>query len=152
MATRVARPRRWITAVDTNVLVALLAGTVGEARAAALSLDQARERGALISAPIYAAPGRGAEAVDTLLSRTRIGVDWVLSEGVWRSAALAYREYAERRRSQPGDPSSRRILADFVIGAHALHFTSALLTLTRRVYRATFPELEVLAPERTPEP
>ena len=141
-----------ITAVDTNVFVALLAGAPEEARAARVSLNEARAQGTLvISAPVYAelvaAPGRGAEAVDAFLSRTRVDVDWVLGEGVWRAAARAYRGYAERRRSQAGDPGPRRILADLVIGAHALRFAAALLTLDRGLYRAAFPELEILFPE-----
>lgn len=141
-----------ITAVDTNVLLALLAGNVEEARAARLSLSEARGRGALVvSAPVYAelvaASGRGAEAVDAFLNHVRIGVDWALSKEVWRAAALAYRGYAEHRRSQPGNSGPRRILADCIIGAHALLSASALLTLDRRIYRAAFPELEALTSE-----
>ena len=141
-----------ITALDTNVLVALLGGTEEEARAARLSLSGARGRGTLVvSAPVYAelvaAPGRGVEAVDAFLGHARIGVDWTLSEGVWRAAAIAFRGYAERRRSQPGDSGPRRILADFVIGAHALHSASALLTLDQGLYRAAFPKLQVLTTE-----
>lgn len=118
---------------------------------ARLSLNEARQRGALtVSAPVYAelvaAPGRGVQAVDAFLLRARIEVDWTMSERVWRVAAVAFRGYAERRRSQPGDPGPRRILADFVIGAHALYSASALLTLDQRIYRAAFPELEVLVP------
>jgi predicted nucleic acid-binding protein len=141
-----------ITAVDTNVLVALLAGAEEEARAARLSLNDSRGRGALVvCAPVYAelvaAPGRGAEAAEAFLSSTRIGVDWMLDEDVWRAAALAYRGYAERRRSRKGDPGPRRILADFMIGAHALRSASALLTLDRGLYRMAFPDLRVLVPE-----
>lgn len=72
--------------------------------------------------------------------------DWAFSERVWREAALAFRRYAERRRSQPGGSGPRRILANFIVGAHALHLASALLMLDLRVYRASFPELEVLTP------
>lgn len=136
-------------AVDTNVLVALLGGEAGASNSARRSLERA---GALIvSPPVYAelvaAPGSEVEEVEAFLSRTRIGVDWALGEDVWRAAGLAYRGYAERRRRQQGDAGPRRILADFVIGAHALRSASALLTLDRRVYRAAFPELELLVPE-----
>jgi len=70
-----------------------------------------------------------------------------MGEDVWREAARAYKEYAERRRAQPDDHGPRRILADFVVGAHALLLASALLTFDRRLYRAAFPGLEVLVPE-----
>ncbi len=71
-------------------------------------------------------------------------MDWVLGEVVWRSAAAAYREYAVLRRKQQGDSGPRRILADFVIGAHAMHLASALLILDPGLYRAAFPELRIL--------
>lgn len=136
--------------VDTNVLVALLGGTAGEAAAARRSLSRARGRGAIVvSAPVYAelaaAPGRGAAAVDEFLERTRIEVDWVLDEGTWRMAAAAFGAYAERRRSG-GETGPRRILADFVIGAHASRYASVLLTLDEGLYRAAFPDLNVAAP------
>jgi hypothetical protein len=82
-------------------LVALLAGTAGEASAARRSLGEARQRGAIvICAPVYAelvaAPGRGEEAVDEFLGRARIEVDWELDEETWRVAARTFREYAGR--------------------------------------------------------
>ena len=122
------------TAVDTNIFVVLFSGTAGEARAARLSLVEASKRGALVvSPPVYgellAAPGRAVKEIDALLSRTRVEVDWGLDEGTWRTAAFAYRAYVQRRRAQRDGPNPRRILADFVIGAHAPHYASALLTL-----------------------
>jgi predicted nucleic acid-binding protein len=137
------------TAVDTNVIVALLSGTPELSRAGRESLEQAGGRGALVvSPPVYAellaAPGRKTEEIDSFLSSTGIEVDWVIGEPVWRTAAAAFREYAVRRRKQPGDSGPRRILADFVIGAHAMHLASALLTLDRGLYRAAFPKLKIL--------
>ncbi len=137
------------TALDTNVIVALLSGTPELSRAARDSLEQAGSRGALVvSPPVYAkmltAPGRKTKEIDAFLSSTGIEVDWVLGEPVWRTAAAAFREYAERRRKQPGGSGPRRILADFVIGAHAVHLASALLTLDRGLYRAAFPKLNIL--------
>ncbi|HWQ69804.1 MAG TPA: hypothetical protein VN494_07610 [Patescibacteria group bacterium] len=49
------------------------------------------------------------------------------------------------RRRTHRDPGPRRILADFIIGAHALHNGFRLLTLDDRLYRATFPRLTILA-------
>ncbi len=140
------------TAVDTNVFAALLRGGVEEAGLARRALRKADAAGALIvSPPVYAelaaAPGGDAEALDAFLERAGVRVDWVMGEDVWREAARAYKEYAERRRAQPDDHGPRRILADFVVGAHAQLLASALLTFDRRLYRAAFPGLEVLVPE-----
>jgi len=71
-------------------------------------------------------------------------VDWSLNEAIWRTAGLAFQQYVTRRRSQP-DSRPRRILADFLIGAHALHHGFRLLTLDDRLYRAAFPRLAILA-------
>ena len=140
------------TAVDTNVFAALLRGGAEETGLARRALRKADDAGALvISPPVYAelaaAPGGDAGALDAFLERAEVRVDWVMGEDVWREAARAYKEYAERRRAQPDGHGPRRILADFVVGAHALLLASALLTFDRRLYRAAFPGLEVLVPE-----
>jgi predicted nucleic acid-binding protein len=57
-------------------------------------------------------------------------------------AGRAFQAYAERRRKQR-DAGARRILADFVIGAHASANGCRLLTLDDRLYRSSFPTLAV---------
>lgn len=70
-------------------------------------------------------------------------VDWDLGESVWRLAGRAFQRYVWRRRKhQEGWP--RRILADFVIGAHATHNGFRLLTLDGGLYRAAFPRLALI--------
>jgi predicted nucleic acid-binding protein len=71
---------------------------------------------------------------------TGILVDWELDEAVWRMAGLAFKAYAARRRKH-GDKGPRRILADFLIGAHAVRRKAPLLTLDDRLYRSVFPNL-----------
>ncbi|GAA6736644.1 hypothetical protein YIM1640_08770 [Thermus oshimai] len=60
---------------------------------------------------------------------------------VWELAGERFGQYARKRRTT-GLP--RRILADFLIGAHALHHHLALATFDPVHYRVAFPELEVL--------
>jgi hypothetical protein len=50
----------------------------------------------------------------------------------------AFQAYAARRRRH-GEAGPRRILADFVIGAHALQNGYRHLTLDDRLYQAAFP-------------
>jgi predicted nucleic acid-binding protein len=74
---------------------------------------------------------------------TGIAVDWNLNEATWRAAGRAFQQHVARRRNQR-DSGARRILADFLIGARALHNGFRLLTLDDRLYRAAFPRLVIL--------
>ncbi|MGH7728686.1 MAG: type II toxin-antitoxin system VapC family toxin [Vulcanimicrobiaceae bacterium] len=141
------RPR--VTAIDTNVIVDLLEAPP-EARERALhALEISARRGPLVLAPIVYAElgarphGRPAEC-DDLLRDLRIRVDWALSEGTWRLAADRFREHAARRR-RSGSESPRRLIADFVIGAHAAG-VGALLTRDAAFFRRAFPGLNVQEP------
>ena len=135
------------TAVDTNVVIALWDKDSTLSLAAQTALDMAFNRGTLVAAtPVFAeliaAPGRSETFVSSFLEETGIGVDWELPERVWRLAGRAFQAYAERRRKQR-DAGARRILADFVIGAHALANGCRLLTLDDRLYRSSFPTLAI---------
>lgn len=135
------------TAIDTNVLVALWDEDPTLSSAAQTALEAAFHRGGLVvSAPVFAeliaAPGRTEAFVSSFVEDTGIVVDWDLSEAVWRSAGRAFRAYADRRRKQR-ESGTRRILADFLIGAHAATHGFRLLTLDDRLYRASFPALTI---------
>lgn len=135
------------TAVDTNVIVALWDQDDAVNLAAQSALDAALRRGHLvIPAPVFAelmaCPGRSEGFLDGFLKDTGISVDWNLDEAVWRTAGLAFQNYAARRRKQ-GDYGPRRILADFLIGAYALEKRCHLLTLDDRLYRVSFPGLTI---------
>ena len=136
-----------ITAVDTNVVIALWDKDPLLNLAAQTSLEAAFKRGSLVvAAPVFAeliaAPGRNESFVTSFLEDTAIAIDWELGESVWRSAGRAFQSYAERRRKQR-DSGARRILADFLIGAHAVCNGYRLLTLDERLYRVAFPTLTI---------
>lgn len=136
------------TAIDTNVIVALWDRDKALSSAAKSGLDSALARGSLvISAPVFAelmaAPGRSEAFLDSFCKDTGVIIDWHLEELVWRIAGQAFQAYAGRRRKQrAGGP--RRILADFLIGAHALRRGYHLLTLDDHLYRAAFSNLSLV--------
>jgi predicted nucleic acid-binding protein len=135
------------TAVDTNVMIALWDKDSALSLAAQNALDAAFNRGTLVAAaPVFAellaAPGRSETFVGSFFEETGITVDWELPEQIWRSAGRAFQAYAERRRRQR-DRGARRIVADFLIGAHALMNGCRLLTLDDRLYRTAFPKLSI---------
>jgi predicted nucleic acid-binding protein len=137
------------TAIDTNVIIALWHDDPALSQAAETALDAAFNRGGLIvAAPVFAeliaAPGRSESFVSSFLEENGIAVDWNLNEPIWRSAGRAFQAYAERRRKQR-DHGTRRLLADFLIGAHAHIRGYRLLSLGERLYRAAFPTLKIEA-------
>lgn len=136
------------SAVDTNVIVALWDRNLALSTRAQKALDDALGRGSLVlSAPVFAelmaAPGRTEAFVNKFCADTGMIVEFHLDEAIWRLAGRAFRAYVSRRRRQR-DPGPRRILADFLIGAHAYHRGYRLLTLDDGLYRATFSALAVI--------
>ena len=135
------------TAIDTNVIVALWDDDPAFSLAAETALEAAFHRGGLVvAAPVFAeliaAPGRTEAFVSSFLEENGIAIDWNLNEPIWRSAGRAFQAYAERRRKQR-DRGTRRLLADFLIGAHAHVRGYRLLSLDERLYRAAFPTLKI---------
>jgi predicted nucleic acid-binding protein len=136
------------TALDTNVVVALWYEDDALNSAARSAMDEAHARGRLVTAaPVFAellaSPTRTEAFVDYFLRETGIAVAWDIDEQIWRTAGRAFQSYTKHRRKQQiGGP--RRILADFVIGAHALRRGYRLLTLDDRLYRAAFPRLSIV--------
>ena len=132
------------TAIDTNILSALWSGEESVERVTA-ALNAAGDRGGLVICPLVYAELRGspratASFVDDFLDQMEIMVDWACGKDVWLLAAERYAKYAVRKREQGmGEP--KRLLADFVVGAHALLRADQLLTLDKRLYRRDFGEL-----------
>jgi predicted nucleic acid-binding protein len=136
------------TALDTNVVVAYWGPDPSLNMAVQAALESAFGRGTVtVAAPVFAelvaGPGRTENFVNGFFEDTGIAIDWHLSEAIWRSAGRAFRGYSERRRKQRNS-GARRILADFLIGAHAAEHGYRLLTLDERLYRAAFPTLTIV--------
>lgn len=134
------------TAVDANVISALWTGEVSSAHCM-VGLENARQCGTvLICAPVYcelhACPGAAPEMITRFLHDTGIVSDFLLGEKVWREAALRFARYASRRR-RSGGQSPKRMLVDFIVGAHALVTADCLFTLDRDRYARDFPELRL---------
>ena len=137
------------TAADTNIFVALWNPDDSLNSLAQAGLREALQGGGLVmSAPVYAellaAPGRDEDVIERFIHKTGIAVDWSIDERIWREAGRAYRNYVTVRRKQR-ETAPRRILADFVIGAHAMVRKHRLLTLDTKIYRSAFPSLDVIS-------
>lgn len=96
-----------------------------------------------VYAELFAYPGMSEEVLRAFLLDTGVQVDFDLGDNVWRTTGAAYAQYAERRRrSGGGEP--KRLLVDFVIGAHALVVADRLMTLDPDRYRSAYPTLVLI--------
>jgi predicted nucleic acid-binding protein len=136
-------------AVDTNVIVYVVSGTPDLSHRAARALEEASTKASslVISAVVYAEllalPAWTKADLDAFLAETKMRVDWALSQETWVEAGLAFARYAHRRtRQKAGSP--RRLIADFVIGAHA-QAVGGLLTADTRFYQTNFTGVNVLS-------
>jgi predicted nucleic acid-binding protein len=135
------------TAIDTNVLSALWSK---EPRASdiAKELGQAKTEGGLVvGGPVYAEllayPKATESFVNDFLADTGIDVDFEFQRPVWLEAGRRFARYAKRRRKSALQ-GPRRLLADFIIGSHALTQADRLMTLDPQRYKLDFPELKLI--------
>ena len=136
-----------LNAVDTNVISALWSGEPAAAGMKELLFNAQRTGRLAICAPVYAEllayPGATRAFVNAFLEDVQIAVHFSLSKSVWEQAGEAYSAYAERRRKdRAGQP--KRLLVDFLVGAHALLSADRLLTLDPARYRTAYPSLNLV--------
>ena len=133
-----------MTFVDSNVLIDLSSNDPRWSDWSATQIARAGTDGSLsINAIVAAELAPGFATYDLLIRSFEMLALRVepLDEAI---AYLAGQRFAVYRRSQPGRGS---ILADFLIGAHALILETALLTRDAQIYRRYFPELSLITPE-----
>lgn len=133
-----------ITAVDTNVLLDVFTDDPRFSEAAQTALRDALRFGSLVACePVWAEVAAAfASERSTRDAMGRVSVDFS-SIGVEAAVAAgqSWREY--RTRGGRRD----RVVADFLIGAHALQQADRLLTRDRGFYRTYFSRLRVVDPE-----
>jgi predicted nucleic acid-binding protein len=135
------------TAIDSNVFSAIWTGESSVPRLL-VQLEEAKREGALIISPfvfaeLHAYPGMTEVLLRKVLAATGVTVEKRLEEQVWSETGRRFARYSARRRKSTGE-GPRRLLTDFLIGAHALVQADRLLTLDPKVYRQDFPELRLL--------
>jgi predicted nucleic acid-binding protein len=135
------------TAIDTNIVSAIWSNEALASRIVQ-QLGMAKSQGALLISPavyaeLLAYPGATEKFVNQFLEETGVSVDFHLKEEVWKETARRYAKYAVRRR-QSGSGSPKRLLADFVVGAHALLQADRLMSLDPVRYEQDFPELKLV--------
>ncbi len=135
-----------MTSVDTNVILAALAQREQHHTAAVQLLRDAGADGPLFISPVVYAElmaSKQPAVMQDFLDMAQISIVWTMPMEVWELAGLSFGDYARQRRS---GNLPRRLIADFLIAAHAAHHGLRVLTFDRTVYDAMFPELLVSRP------
>ena len=132
-----------ITAVDTDVLLDVFAADPVFGARSLAALRACLADGPLVAceavlAELYAA-FETAAAADRALDAIPVALD-PLGRPAAAGAGAAWREY---RRA---GGSRERVIADFLVGAHAAHQADRLLTRDRGFHRLAFAGLEIVDP------
>ncbi len=135
-----------ITAIDTNILSAVWDREPGSARWVELLGESFRAGSLVVCGVVFAEalahPRASEDFVRNFFKETGILVDFGADEILWTETARRYSRYALRRRQSSGQ-ATKRLLADFVVGTHALLHADRLFTLDKGRYEHEFPEIEL---------
>jgi predicted nucleic acid-binding protein len=134
------------TALDTNILSALWSNETS-AENIARCLGKARQDGAIVlSGVVYAEllayPGATEEFVNQFTAETGIVIQFRCEDEVWIEAGRRFAKYVSRRRSSRAE-TPKRLIADFLVGSHALLQADRLMTLDASRYEKNFPDLSL---------
>ena len=136
-----------ITAVDTNVLLDILLPDPTFGPASREQLRIASRQGALIICEVVYAELAGffpkREALEVFLQQAGIQLRPSESQTLWHAGSLWRRCCLDRPRRSI---LARRILADFLIGAHAMLQAERLLTRDKDFYRNVFAGVQLISP------
>lgn len=134
-----------ITAVDTNVLLDVCQPDPLHGPASRERLKDCLSQGALtICEVVYAELACAFPSQEGL--RETLGILGVELEPSSQAALWDAAQIWKTASARGGRPSGKRILPDFLIGAHALNHADRLLTRDRGFYREYFKDLRVVAP------
>jgi predicted nucleic acid-binding protein len=134
-----------ITAIDTNVLLDVLIPNEKFFELSLRAIEEAAGEGSLVACDVVYAElcvqFTTQRECDEFLESNEIRVE-PLNRAAHFLASRIWRSYRQRGGPRP------QILADFLIGAHAMTQANRLVSRDRGFYRKLFPKLSVIDPAR----
>jgi predicted nucleic acid-binding protein len=135
------------TAVDTSVLLDVLTADAAFGAASREALRRAFDEGALVASDVVWAEVRahfkGDEPFREALSTLGVQFDPLSTEAATLAGALWQ---AQRLAARKSGAANRRVMADFLVGAHARLQAERLLARDRGYFRSYFKDLTVIDP------
>ncbi len=135
-----------ITAVDTSVLLDVFGGDPVHGQASGQALRSAMHQGSLIACEVVVAEVSGffpsAAEVREAFERIALGFSPLSIEAALEAGAI-WKDYRNRGGQR------QRVVADFLVGAHALLQADRLLTRDRGFYQGYFGRLKLIDPSKT---
>lgn len=133
------------TAVDSSVLLDVLTADEEFGERSRAALRQAYDRGGLVACDVVWAEtfacSADAPAVREALQLLGVGFEPLNQD----ASELAARMWRAHRR---GAATRQRVIADFLVGAHAQLQADVLLSRDRGFFRSAFHELRIVDPSR----
>jgi predicted nucleic acid-binding protein len=129
--------------LDTNVILAALTPKDEQHEMARKWLTKYDKFGFVISPIVYSELRASAawKAIEVFLEASNISVIWTLDEATFELAGVSCGLFAQLRKN---GKLPRRILADFLIGAHAQQNGLSLMTFDSVVYEAVFKKVKLV--------
>lgn len=132
--------------LDTNIILIAYHPEDEHNKRIMQSLELHQEDGFCISPPVYGelrADQNWTNNLQPFLVALDVQIIWDMPIGVWDNAGQMLRKYTDLRK---GGKLPRRILADFLIAAHAEYHTFDVMSFDETVYKVVLENVNLIKP------
>jgi predicted nucleic acid-binding protein len=133
-----------VISLDTNVILSALNPKDANHGRAIAALNRYSSQAFCVCPVVRAELHASASwlAIDAWLKLQGVAIIWEMPESLWDSAGEAFGQYARLRKVTA---MPRRLVADFLIAAHALDHQLDMLTFDDTVFASVFPDVTLMS-------